>query len=203
MGVDIAYYKNRVQRKKGQLKQIQKSITNSKRDIKELNSEAIYIEEAQLILQTVAQKTQEELEYHISEIVTLALSTIYNDAYEFSINFISRRNKTEADLFFVRNDEKIDPLTASGGGVVDIASFALRIAMWNLQKPRSTNTIILDEPFKHLSINLMDKAGELLKEISEKLNIQFLIITHSEILARKADKAFAVIIKKGISNIVE
>jgi hypothetical protein len=160
--------------------------------IKKLKRELKNTEEAQLILQTVAMQTQQELEYKISEIVSLALSAVFDDPYEFKVEFNIKRNKTEAEIHFYKNGIAFDPMTETGGGVVDIASFALRIALWNLSSPKTRNTIILDEPFRFLSKNLQTKASEMLSVISKKLNIQFIIVTHIAELREAADKVFMV-----------
>jgi DNA repair exonuclease SbcCD ATPase subunit len=151
----------------------------------------------------VALKTQKQLSYHISEITSLALNTIFPEPYALEADFVQRRNKTECDLFFVRNDERIDPLSASGGGTVDVAAFALRVASWSMQRPRSRNTLILDEPFKHLSTNLLPLAGEMLKQISEKLQLQIIMVSHCTELIEAADRTFQVSIKKGISSVIQ
>lgn len=199
--MNIQQYRNKLEQQKGQksqieedLKSFQEALTDNKRDLRNT-------EEAQVILQTVAKQTQQQLEYHISEIVTMALDSVFDDPYEFKINFVEKNNRTVAELFFLKKGKEIDPLTASGGGVVDIASFALRIALWSLKTPRSRNTIIMDEPFKFLSSELQPKAGEMLKLLSEKLKLQFIIITHNQSLIESADKLFTVEQKKGISYV--
>ncbi len=114
---------------------------------------------------------------------------------------VQRRNKTECDLYFERDGNKMDPLSASGGGAVDVASFALRVASWSMQRPRSRNTMILDEPLRFLSADHQEQASVMIKEISQKLGIQFIIITHESILASYADKIFETKIRKGITTI--
>jgi len=203
MNHDITTYKNQLEQKKGMKKSIQKSISQTESKIKSNQRELRNVESAQAIVQTVGQKTQEQLEYHISDIVSLALSAIFDDPYEFKLDFVIKRGKTEGELWFVRNKEKIHPLTASGGGAVDVASFGLRIALWSLQLPRSRNVIVLDEPFRFLSSELQPKAGEMLKMVSEKLKLQFLIVTHNQDLIEAADKVFQTTIKKGITEVKE
>ena len=161
------------------------------------------MEEANEIMKEVALKTQEQLEYHVSDITSLALESVFeNEAYNLVVRFIQRRNKTECDLLFERDEEEIDPLNASGGGAVDVAAFALRIAMWSMESPKSRNVIILDEPFRFLSKDRQDRASQMLKELSEKLGIQFIIVTHEDTLTQYADKTFVVSKKKGISKVI-
>jgi DNA repair exonuclease SbcCD ATPase subunit len=202
--MNLQEYHNKLQQLKGQKKQIEKEISSIQDALSEERRNLKNIEGAQIIMQLVAKQTQQELEIHISEIVTLALDTIFDDPYEFKLEFVEKRGKTEADLWLMKDGEKIDPLSSTGGGVVDVCSFALRIALWNLKKPKSRNTMILDEPFKWLSKDLLPRAAELLKTLSEKLNIQFIIVTHLDELKETADTIFKVSISsKGISRIVE
>jgi DNA repair exonuclease SbcCD ATPase subunit len=146
-------------------------------------------------------QTMQQLQYHISDITSLALEAVFPDPYSLVVEFVQRRNKTECDLLFVRDDEKIDPLSASGGGTVDVASFALRIACWSMARPHSRNVMILDEPFKHLSENHQNQASLMIQELSKKLNLQFIIVTHKESLTSYADKIFKVSIKNGKSKV--
>ena len=115
--------------------------------------------------------------------------------------FVMKRGKTEADLFFVRDGNRVTPLEASGYGMVDIASFALRVAMWSLQRPRSRNVLVLDEPLKFLSRGYQSKASTMLKEISRKLGLQIIMVSHSQELIESADRVFGVSIKDGVSGV--
>ena len=144
---------------------------------KQLQRDSVAIDKAQAFIQIVAQQTQEQLRYHIEDIVQLCLDTCFPDEYQFKIIFEIKRGKTEARLCFVKDGHEINPMDASGGGVVDLAAFALRIAAWSLGK--SDNTIVLDEPFRFLSKDLQPRAGEILQELSRKLGIQYIIVTHN------------------------
>ena len=143
------------------------------------------------LFQQAAEMTQKQLEFHISGLVSTALAAIWDNPYEFLIEFIQRRGKTEADLWLVRNGSKIKPIDASGGGVVDVVSLALRMAFWSLTK-ETRPLLILDEPFRNLSDNLQSKAADMLKMLSEKLGLQVLMISHIQKLVDCADKIFKV-----------
>jgi len=171
------------------------------RSIQDLRRYSAHVDEAQVVLQTVAQQTQSELEYHISELVTLANESVFDDPYTMKVQFVLRRNKTEADLLFERDGHFINPMDASGGGAVDVAAFALRISLLSLQTPKSADVLILDEPFRFVSRSLQERASKLLKEISEKLGLQMIIVTHEPTLVEHADRVFTVTQKNGISNI--
>ena len=198
----IAQFRTLLEQEKGKQKAVESSLKVKQKEVTALKREIRNVEDAIPIIQMVAKDTQEELKFHISELVTLALSAVFDEPYEFVIEFISRRGKTEADLLFKRNGHTINPMDASGFGAVDIASLALRIAMWNLKRPMSTNTMILDEPFHFLSSDLQEKAGIMLKMLCDKLGLQMIIVSHVKALIEAADKSFSVTNKKGISEVV-
>ena len=197
----IQLLRNKLEQQKGQKFQLEKSLSDLHLSLQNKKRSLIRHEQAKEVVRTVGLVTQQELQFHIEDIVSMALEAVFPDPYKFAVEFVQRRNKTECDLYFVRDENKVDPLTASGVGAVDVASFALRIASWSMMQPRTRNTIILDEPFRYLSENYQEQASKMVKEISEKLGIQFLIITHEEFLTTYADRVFQVSIRKGKTRV--
>ena len=189
----------KVEQTRGRKMQLLVNKTNIEQTIVN-KTEALHAnEQAREIMRLVGQKTQEQLSFHISDITSLALGAVFNDPYRLIVDFVQRRNKTECDLLFERDGDTMDPLDSAGGGAVDVAAFALRIASWSMTFPKLRNTIILDEPMRFLSADRQQSASEMIKELSKKLNIQFIIVTLETTLASWADKTFEVGIKKGIS----
>ena len=135
-------------------------------------------EEAQRIIQTIAATIQEEAHSKIAGVVSRCLESIFDEPYEFKITFERKRGKTEARLSFIRDDMEIDPLSASGGGVVDVAAFALRLACLVLSVPRKRRTLILDEPFKFLSKDYRGNTKQMLEILSVEMEVQFIMVTH-------------------------
>ncbi len=191
---------------KGQRQQIERTLTETRSQLKANKRSLRDHEKARELIRLAGVKTQELLSFHIGEIASLALDAVFDDPYKLEVEFIQRRNKTECDLYFTRDGNRVDPMDASGGGAVDVAAFALRVASWSMMHPKLRNTIILDEPMKDLSEDMQDKASLMLKEISKKLGIQFIIVTHKNQLTAYADRIFKVTKnRKGISkvNIIE
>jgi chromosome segregation ATPase len=195
--------RNRLEQAKGRMSAIKDKMSSNRREIQEKKEYLTKLEQAKEIIRLVGLKTQQQLQYHISDITSLALSSVFPEPYELKVEFLQRRNKTECDLLFVRDGKEIDPLEASGYGAVDVAAFALRIASWSMDVDRSRNIIILDEPMRFLSDGYQENASKMIKEVSEKLGIQFIIVTHEDILAQYADRSFFVGMKNKISNIKE
>ncbi len=195
---------NVLQQQVGRRDQLQQQVTEATTQLATLSQEQEDIARALEIIQQVAKLTQQQLEIHISELVSLALEAVFPNPYKMVLKFETRRNRSEADLLLQdENGNLLSPMDAVGGGVVDVAAFALRIALWSLKRPKPRAVMIVDEPFRFLSSDLQDRASKMLKEISEKLGIQFLIVTHEEQLLEGADKIFHVFNKEGASCITE
>lgn len=133
---------------------------------------------AQEIIQTVSKTIQENAHSKIASVVSRCLESVFDDPYDFRITFERKRGKTEAKITFVRDENEIDPMTASGGGVVDVAAFALRLSCLMLSVPPVRKTLILDEPFKFVSQNYRNRIKELIESLSEDLGVQIIMVTH-------------------------
>ena len=201
--MDLKFLRTKLSELRGKQKEVKRNIKDIETSLLKLKRNLTRYEQAQEIIREVGIATQQQLTFHISDVVSLALETVFDDPYEFEVEFVRRRGKSECDLFFVRDGQKIHPLTASGGGAVDVASFALRVASWSMQIPRKNNVLILDEPFKNLSAEYLPYASELLKKLSEKLNLQIIMVSHSEELIDYADKVFVCSIRNGVSKVAE
>lgn len=189
---EIGQIRTFLEKKKGVFEDLEKKLERVKKENLYLKKDLRKHEQALEIIKEVGKKTQERLRFHISDIVSLALDAILDDPYTLNIDFVDKRNKIECELSFDNNGEKVQPLETSGGGTADVASFALRVASWSLNSPKSRNCILLDEPFKWLDKSKHDKASQMIKEISKKLGIQFIIVTHEDKLTEAADRIFEV-----------
>ena len=190
---DINRLKQLFLQSKGMKKQIENNLIQNKTTLDNLNNRIKLLEQAQAFLQKVAQDTQSQLKFQIEDIVNLALETCFPNEYEFQLQFNIARGKTDAELVFLsqKTGRPIDPMNASGCGVVDLTAFALRIASYALEQGID-NVIILDEPFRFISRDLQARAGEILKSLSTKLGLQIVMVTHIGQMIDVADKVFEV-----------
>lgn len=138
-------------------------------------------EEAQRIIQNVAETIQQQVHESVAALVSRCLSGVFvDDAYQFRAVVEQKRGKTETRLVFERDGMEIDPVSAAGGGVVDIAAFALRVCSLLLQSPARRRLLVLDEPMKHLSDDNHPRAVALLESLAEEFDMQIILVTHSE-----------------------
>lgn len=137
-----------------------------------------------LLIQETVQKTakhvQQQVHNQLCPIVSRCLAEIFPQSYEFKIEFDCKRGRTEPRLVFLRDGHEFDPVDESGGGVLEVAAFALRLAKLLLSRPKHRRLLVLDEPFRCLNEAAFTRMKELLVMLSEELKMQFIIITHEK-----------------------
>lgn len=187
-----------IERRQGQIDQIKKQMVNLKRELDAEKKYLVHVEQAQVIVKEAAKRTQEQVAWAIADIATKALQAIFHESYELIVRFENRRGKMECDILLSKHGEEIDPMTASGGGVVDVLSLSLRVAVWAICKDRHP-TFLLDEPMTHLARQQHQKAASMFRELVDNMGMQVLMVTHSEDLAAAADVVYEVTQKNGVS----
>lgn len=179
---------------------IKTTLSERKKRIDEIHSDLNVVSESQTFVQSVAQSVQSKLSSKIDGIVNLGLSTCFPN-YTFKMEYVASRGKTEVVFVVKDGDSQIDPMNQCGGGLVDVLSFCLRMAVYSISNVN--NVIILDEPFRFLSKSLRPKVAELLEVLCDKLNLQLIEVTHIDEFAENSDKR--IFIKKidGVSKVLE
>ena len=168
---------------------------------KSLESLAVSIDEANVIIQAVAKESQEKIKVQLSALVTQALAAIYpEEDYSFTLKFVPERGQTSVYPLLVLNGKELDPLDNSGG-MAEVISFALRIALIAIGK--KDKLLILDEPFTGVSKSRIPLVQEFIQKMGEDFNMQFIITTHLPGLAVGADKSYNVTKNNGYSVVTE
>lgn len=142
---------------------------------------------ATMIARTTAQKLAVEVQTQahatISFIVNKCLAAVFDDPYEFRITFTEMRGKTEARIEFIRDGLILDnPIRSVGGGVIDVATFGLRVAAICLRRPAVRRLLILDEPFRFVSADKHPRVVALLEMLSKETEMQIIQVTHIDAL---------------------
>lgn len=163
-----------------QLSLLQSSVDREAKELGKAQTHLVRTQDAQEILQLLAQAVQQKAHERIAEVVSNCLAAVFEEPYTFQITFERKRGRTEACLQFRRGTLTVDPLRASGGGAVDVAAFALRIASLVLHRPRLAQIIVLDEPMKFVSADYQAAVREMLEQLASDMGIQIIFVTHNE-----------------------
>lgn len=194
------FVRNRKHRKvflKEQLLENEKKLAAAQKEYDELIA-------ARQIISEAARITQLQFKEFVESLVTMAIQTVFpEEDYKFVMEFDLKSNRSEINLLVQQGDkDPYNPEDEQGGGLLDVISFALRVVLWSLENPKSRNVFVMDEPFRYCG-KLTNLAGNMIKEISHKLGIQILMVTHEDNLSEIADKCWFVKREKGGLSIVE
>ena len=182
------------------------SLKDKEKSIKERNNQVENFIKARWVLSEVAKLTQERFKEKVEGLVSMAVQSVFDRPFNFELIFEQKRNKMECRFVISETvkGEKVEYDSIAddmGGGLVDIIGFALRIVLWSLEKPRSRSFMVLDEPFRFVGSALIEKAGIMLREISKRLGIQFIVVTHESELAEVGDRSWLVEHREGMSKV--
>ena len=200
----IREFRKKVENLKGRRDRVKSDLDAAREETECLEVEIKGTEEAQRIILYVARLTQRQLEYRVSAPVSAALAGVFDDPYEFKLRFEVRRGQTEADLIFCRGESEYKDLSFSGGGgEVDVAAWGLQIAGWSMG--RSRPFLLADEPLRFLKSKnkVLERRGALMiSELSHKLGLQVLMISHIPEQYEGSNRIFHVSIgKDGVSRV--
>jgi DNA repair exonuclease SbcCD ATPase subunit len=177
----IRLFRNEIEQLKGQKDALLLMKKEAEFKLVTLVEDGLIIEKGIATAQEVAAMTQNTLKLSIEPIVASAMEIVYKEhAYGFELEFDKKSSKTVCNLWFTREGRRFEPLASSGFGVVDVAAFAMRLALWNISRPATRPVFILDEPFKHVSEDLQESVMEMVQVLSSKLGLQIIMVTHNK-----------------------
>lgn len=202
----LAEAKNKLMMNKGRKEQLEEQIKIIEDNLKIGENDIDVFEQVRILLQKTSDYAREQSRIRIEALVTNCLQYIFDSSIEFKIEISEARGRPEAEFYVISqvNGEtiKTKPQEARGGGVVDIISLALRLAMLQCSSVEINGPIILDEPAKHVSDEYIVQVAEFLKQISLMFDRQVIMVTHNRHLVEIADKAFKIEQNEGKSSII-
>jgi len=178
--IDLKQWRLKTNRLVARAEQTAQQLAEEEATLEAAESRAVSLVEARTVITTLAQHIQQQLHIQIADVVSRCLEAVFDEPYQFRILFEPKRGRTEARLVFCRDGMEVDPLTASGGGVVDVAAFALRLACLVIQRPPVRRLLVMDEPFKFVSAQYIPGVRDMLESLSKDMGVQIIMVTHIE-----------------------
>lgn len=185
-----------LEEKKMARKSLQGEKERAKEETKILSKTLSSLDKLNLLVQKAKQETQAGISEELSEIVSEALLTVFEEKFEDENDFVSFQlqfgENGECRTAFVDEDKEEFPIIGSRGfGFVDIVSASLRTAFLlfdNTKRP----VLIHDEPMRFLSKEYHTYAAEMFESFSANLGIQYIITTNEEGLLKQGKNVFKV-----------
>lgn len=193
--------------RKGQLEIIEKNLEQKIKQNEEIGKQIYLYRQVNEVFKSAAEFARDQSKTTMEKLVSNALTIVFPGDLEFNIEMLEKGNKTEADLYVSstyggQHQVKTEPQESRGGGIVDIISLALRVALLETSTPKLKGPLVLDEPAKHVSQDYAQNVAEFLNLVVESFNRQVIMVTHNNYLSDTGDKTFTVAIDKGVTHVV-
>lgn len=139
-------------------------------------------EDVRILLQELAEVTREEVASDLERVVTLCLQAVFGEELSFEIEIDTSRNTTVIEFYVVDTSGpevvKDTPEDSMGGGIVDTCAIGLRFGLLQILNPRPVGPIVMDEPAKMVSRDLIEGIASLVQELTSLFNKQTILVTH-------------------------
>ncbi len=182
--------------RKGQQRRLQQELDSCRAQLAENTEQATVFEQVIVLLQQTSEHARKQAREQIEMLVTNTLRSVFGPEYTFKIELTEKAGRPEAEFYVTSNygGEQLmtRPQDSRGGGVVDVVSLGLRIAMLETHRPRLEGALILDEPAKHVSDEYIAPTASFLKMVSDFFGRQVIMVTHNAHLAETASAAYQV-----------
>lgn len=170
-----------------------------------LAEETRILEQVIVLLKETSDHAREQARQAIEGLVTHSLRNIFGPDFGFRIELKEAGGRPQAEFYVTSAlaGERLEtrPEHSRGGGVVDVVSLGLRIAMLETYRPALDGPLVLDEPAKHVSDDYIQPVAAFLRAVASHFGRQVLMVTHNQHLAAMADRGFLVTLRDGASAV--
>lgn len=177
---DLSSLRGRLARLLPEYEHTSRLVKGERKALREAGEHLAAVREARALVRSVAKVTMEAAHRSIASVVTRCLEAVFGPgSFRFHIDFVEKRGRTEAELWFLDADgHRTDPLGADSGGAVDVAAFGLRLACLLLSRPKLRRLLVLDEPFRNIhGRGNRERAANLLPSLARDFGLQVILVT--------------------------
>ncbi len=181
----LQYLDGVYQNKKDSLKTLQETVkTIEKRDL--------VLAKTEEVLKFLINKLVKEDLSKMDKLVTFGLNTVFPDKdLSFSSSIEEHGNRIKINLQTVDKGEIADPEDYSSISVIE--SLLLRIIC--IIKLKKARLLLMDETFDAVDSEYIENVGKLMEQLSKKLNLDALLVTHKTNFADKVNNLFRFVSK--------
>jgi hypothetical protein len=152
------------------------SYTNLKKEVEDLDKERDLLTKTGKLINFLIDKLAKQDLSKMDQIITYGLSTVFPKRdIEFKSSLEERGKKLWINLDTYYDGNLVDPDNKSSVSVIE--SFLLRILC--IIKLKKANILLLDETFAAVGAENIDDTSSLLSEMSKKLGLDILLVTHN------------------------
>jgi len=132
-------------------------------------------------------ESEKQVLQKIQDFVSYGLSLVFGVDYSFVAKLGLEGKDLKVETFVLTKELQSDVVNAKGGGVAEVVSILLQLFFVFASKGTLSQFIVLDASLIHLSERYWKNMSRLLQEISNKLNLQVILLAHAGDYGKCAD----------------
>jgi len=176
-----------VNRQKAELAFSKKEETKLRLTINEKREELGILVQVAELFKSLGGLQQEDLLKQLEDFITYGLFSVFGEGYKFETISNYEGKDLRIDFRIDTSGLRTKVAEARGGGLVEVVSILLHLFFLVYKKDEISNLLVLDAGLLHLSDLYKRRMSKLLKELSEKLKIQIVLLAHCEDFGSYAD----------------
>jgi DNA repair exonuclease SbcCD ATPase subunit len=201
---NVDRFRDDLNQRKGQRDNLLEQKRRKQARIADLKQEVDKLRQIARLFVMAGEYARQESKETMERLVTNALKMVFQGDHAFHIDFEERADRSEAEFtvssaYGGNQTVQNDPYDSRGGGVVDVISLALRVAILETSRPPLEGPLILDEPGKHVSEQHVRQVAEFLNAVCNSFDRQVIMVTHNQHLADAGATSYHIEIKNGES----
>jgi len=174
----IEYLATQASKLEGVLDAQKRRVSSIEDELDQLKGEVTTLTYTAVALDQILKKASVESLGEDERLISYGLKTIFDDQnLSFKLVLSMKRNQQWMEPVLMHNDIEGSILDTFGGGPASICAFLLRVLV--CRRMKLAPVLLLDEPFAFVSEGYIGNVGKLLRELSEKLHITMILVTHN------------------------
>lgn len=158
--------------------------------VKDLEEEAVVLKKTEKVIKHLVDKLAKKDLSKMDQLITYGLNTVFPGRdIKFETELVEHGNKIKINLKTVYNGSVVDSDNRSSITVVE--SFLLRILC--ITKLKKAPLLLMDETFAAVGSEYIDNLSKLISDLSKKLKIDILLVTHNPAFQSFSDRSFKLV----------
>lgn len=180
MKINLNELLKKVESKKTEIEINKRELKKIELNLKQEEKKYSDLDKLKEVIMTFSEESKNEMIEYIEDLVSSCLSSTFGNKYTFEIQAEEKHNQQEYHFYLNRNGLLLEPREdMCGDSLLDICNVGIRTASMVID-PTIEPVFLWDQPFTNLRHDKKPFVKDLIKELSNELDIQFIIINHDE-----------------------
>ena len=185
----VSVLDRRVAEFEGQARLLEQQLAAARSREEAAGEEVALHDQALAAFDQLVERWRVRTEERVSSLITHGLAAVFSDD-SISVSVETTTKRDTAHMRFLLRQGGIELgnlIDGTGGSIVSVFSFLFRVVVTMHEQPPLRRVMLMDETFRMIAPDHMPALGSLLRELSDRLGFQFVLVSHEQELLDAAD----------------